>query len=77
MNRTAEEILDDLNETGEMPRECEVVALCAVATEGEWAQAKLEALQRTLKRGGWEVIDMTTDDDDGDTFELIPPQEAT
>lgn len=73
MDRTAEEILDELIENGTMPSEAEVTALCEAVFEGEQAAAKLDALDRALRRGGWSIIDMTTDDDEGQVLELIPP----
>ena len=76
MDRTAEEILDDLRETGEMPKTYEVEGLCVAAREGDWALAKLEALERTLRRAGWSVVDTTTDDDESMVIELLPPEEA-
>lgn len=73
MERTAEEILDDLNEQGTMPTEPEVVALCNAALEGAQVAEALDALERALLRAGWQILDLTTDDDEGKVLELVPP----
>jgi len=73
MDRSAEEILDDLRELGTMPTTLEVVALCEAVAEGELAAAKFTAFERALGRAGWTVLDVTTDDDDTMAIELVPP----
>ena len=73
MVRTAEEILDALHEDGTMPTGPEVAALCAAVNEGEAAEARLAALEHAMETAGWSVVDMTTDDDDGQVLELVPP----
>jgi len=76
MPRTPEEILDALNEDGEMPTESEVGELCTAAIAGDWALEHLEALQHALEQAGWAVMNLTTDDDDGTVLELVPPEAA-
>lgn len=73
MDRSAEEILDELHETGARPSDLEIAALCGAVIEGERATAKFEALERALARVGWSIVDTTTDDDDATVLELIPP----
>ena len=76
MSYLADKIMDYFLETGEMPNEVNIVELCAEARDSEWAQARCEALERAIKQAGWQVIDVTTDDDDADVFELVPPEVA-
>ena len=73
MDRTAEEILDDLLELGTLPTGPEVVALCAELAGAMEAEARLAALEHAMTRAGWSIVDMTTDDDDEQVLELVPP----
>lgn len=72
MDRSAEEIMAELLEHGTMPSEAEVVALCEVAIAAEQQQEKWEGLERALKREGYHIVDMTTDDDDGTVLSIVP-----
>lgn len=74
MDRTAEEILDDLNELGKMPTATEVAALCDAAVDGIAELAKFGALEHALELAGWTIIDVTTDDTDGTMLQLVPPE---
>lgn len=70
--RSVEEVLDDVLERGVMPDAQGVVDLCNLALEGERSQERYEALERALARAGWCVVDMTTDDEDCETLEIVP-----
>lgn len=73
MDRTVEEILDDLHEDGTLPTGPETVALCAAVAGAMEAEVRLAALEHAMARAGWSIVDMTTDDDDGQVLELVPP----
>lgn len=72
MDRDAEEIMSDLLEHGTMPSEAEVVALCEIAVAAEHMQERWEGLERALKREGYHIVDMTTDDDEGTHLAVVP-----
>ncbi len=71
MDRDAEEIMSELLEHGTMPSDEEIVALCAVAIEAERQQEKWEGLERALKRDGYRIVDMTTDDDASTVLAIV------
>ncbi len=72
MDRSAEEILEALLEHGTMPSEAEVVALCEIADAAERMQEKWESLEHALKREGYHIVDMTTDDDEATVLHIVP-----
>lgn len=77
IDRTVQEILDELTEHGTMPTPDEAMALCEATLEGERSMAMVSALDRTLRDKGWVIMDVTTDDSDGTAIELVPPEDKT
>lgn len=73
MDRTAQDILDDLDgNCVAPPSRAEVRALCERALDADRLEARDAALMRALRvQLGLVVIDTTTDDDDGTVLQLV------
>lgn len=77
MERSPEEILDAMLETGDVPGAPDVAALCRAAIDGARAEARFDAVERALRGAGFAVIDVTNDDSDHDVeLEIIRMEEA-
>ena len=61
--------------SGEPPTTQEVEALLEDAAEGERAAEKLEQLEQALAQMGYALVDVTTDDDEGEVLELVQVHE--
>ena len=61
--------------SGEQPTTQEVEALLEDAAEGERAVEKLEQLEQGLAQMGYALVDVTTDDDEGEALELVQVDE--
>lgn len=70
--RDIQDILDDLQDTGAVPSEAEIAAICERAIEADRLEARDAALLRALRlQLGLTVIDTTTDDDEGTVLQLV------
>lgn len=71
--RDAQEILDDLLNEGTGATPAELKAVCETALHAELAAATLDEIEASLRKAGWVVVDMTTDDDDLPVVQLVAP----